>query len=127
VQTRTGSCHCGTVVFRVDLDNGLKDLRRCNCSLCRRKGAIMASVPLDRLRVIKGADNLTLYQWNTRTAKHYFCKACGIYTHHQRRSHPDEYGFNIACLEGVDLAAVGEVGLADGAAMSLEHSPPSLS
>ena len=87
----------------------------------------MASVPLDRLRVIKGADNLTLYQWNTRTAKHYFCKACGIYTHHQRRSNPDEYGFNIACLEGVDLAAVGEVGLADGAAMSLEHSPPSLS
>jgi len=53
--TKTGSCHCGTVVFEVDLENGLQNLRRCNCSLCRRKGAIMAGVPLDRLRVVKGA------------------------------------------------------------------------
>lgn len=118
-----GSCHCGTVVFEVDLEDGLQNLRRCNCSLCRRKGAIMAGVPLDRLRVVKGADNLTLYQWNTRTAKHYFCKTCGIYTHHQRRSNPNEYGVNIACLEGIDPFSVGEVGMGNGAAMSLEPLP----
>lgn len=125
MQTITGSCHCGAVVFEVDLENGLQDLRRCNCSLCRRKGAIMAGVPLERLRVLKGADNLTLYQWNTRTAKHYFCKTCGIYTHHQRRSNPKEFGVNIACLDGVDPFSVGEVGLGHGAAMSLEsgHLP----
>jgi len=80
----------------------------------------MAGVPLDRLRVRKGADNLTLYQWNTGVAKHYFCKTCGIYTHHQRRSNPNEYAVNIACLDGVDPFNVGEVVLGNGAAMSVE-------
>jgi hypothetical protein len=120
VQTLTGSCHCGAVVFEVDIDDGLGRLSRCNCSLCRRRGAIMAAVPLDRLRVLKGADNLTLYQWNTGIAKHYFCRTCGIYTHHQRRSNPNEYAVNIACLEGVDPFNAGEVALGNGAAMSVE-------
>jgi len=122
METRTGSCHCGAVVFEVDLDNGLSNLRRCNCSLCRRKGAIMASVPIGRLRVIRGADRLTLYQWNTKVAKHWFCSVCGIYTHHQRRSRPDEYGFNVACLEGVDPFALGPVGVGDGASQTLAGS-----
>lgn len=121
METRTGSCHCGAVVFEVDLENGLQNLRRCDCSLCRRKGAIMASVPLDRLRVVKGAGNLALYQWNTRTARHYFCRTCGIYTHHQRRSNPGEYGVNVACLEGVDPASLGEIRVAHGANLSLEQ------
>jgi len=120
MQTLTGSCHCGAVAFEVDLDDGFGRLSRCNCSLCRRRGAIMAGVPLDRLRVLKGADNLTLYQWNTGIAKHYFCKTCGIYTHHQRRSNPNEYAVNIACLDGVDPFSVGEVALGNGAAMSVE-------
>ena len=63
---KRGKCHCGAVEFEVELENGLENVRRCNCSLCRRKGAIMAGVPLERLRVVKGADMLTLYQWNTR-------------------------------------------------------------
>ena len=119
METRKGSCHCGAVKFEVDLAHGLEALRRCNCSLCRRKGAIMAGVPLDRLRVTAGADMLTLYQWNTMTAKHYFCKRCGIYTHHQRRSNPNEYGFNVACLEGVDPFGLQGVGMGNGAAQSL--------
>ena len=119
METRVGTCHCGAVRFEVDLEDGLVNLRRCNCSLCRRKGAIMAGVPLARLRVTAGAEKLTLYQWNTRTARHYFCSVCGIYTHHQRRSNPNEYGFNVACLEGVDPFALGPIGLADGAAQSL--------
>lgn len=119
METRVGTCHCGAVRFEVDLEDGLSNLRRCNCSLCRRKGAIMASVPVERLRVTAGADKLTLYQWNTRTARHYFCSVCGIYTHHQRRSNPHEYGFNVACLDGVDPFALGPIGLGDGAAQSL--------
>lgn len=119
METRRGSCHCGAVQFEVDLEHGLANLRRCNCSLCRRKGAIMAGVPLDRLRVTSGADMLTLYQWNTMTAKHWFCRVCGIYTHHQRRSNPNEYGFNVACIEGVDPFALGDVGVANGASMSV--------
>lgn len=114
-----GTCHCGAVVFEVSLPNGLQNLRRCNCSLCRRKGAVMASAKLDDLRVVQGADMLTLYQWNTKTAKHFFCRVCGIYTHHQRRSRPDEWGFNVACLDGVDPFALGEIAVGDGAGQSL--------
>ena len=116
--TMTGSCHCGAVEIEVKITNGFEDLRRCNCSLCRRKGAIMANVPLDGLRVTKGEDNLSLSQWNTLTARHYFCRTCGIYTHHQRRSNPEQYGFNVACIEGVDPFDLGEIPIGNGASMS---------
>lgn len=119
MQTRTGICHCGAIVFEVDLNNGFENIRRCNCSICSRKGAIMAAVPLAALRVIQGADKLSLYQWNTMQAKHYFCSICGIYTHHQRRSVPTEYGFNVACIVGLDMASIGPVGASNGAAQSL--------
>ena len=119
-EIKTGKCHCGTVVFEVALDNGLENVRRCNCSLCRRKGALMAGVSLSGLRIVKGEDALTLYQWNTKTAKHYFCKICGIYTHHQRRSDPTQFGFNIACIEGVDPFSFEAAPVGDGASMSVE-------
>ena len=118
-----GTCHCGAVEFEVELDNGLVDLRRCGCSICKRKGAIMASVPLARLRVLRGEEQLSLYQWNTKTARHYFCSRCGIYTHHQRRSNPEEYGFNVACLEGVNPFELGEIPIGHGAAQSLVQEP----
>jgi len=119
VDIRKGSCHCGAVQFEVKLDNGLENLRRCNCSLCRRKGVIMSSVPVEKLTVLKGKESLSLYQWNTMIAEHFFCRFCGIYTHHRRRSNPSEYGFNVACLEGVDPYALGEVPIVNGAAQSL--------
>ncbi len=62
----------------------------------------MASVPVEKLQIIDGHDSLTLYQWNSMTAEHYFCKVCGIYTHHRMRSDPSQYGFNIACLDGIN-------------------------
>jgi hypothetical protein len=83
-------------------------------SICRRKGAIVASVPRDGIRILKGEDVLTLRQFNTRTAKHYFSSVCGIYTHHQRRSNPREYGYNVACLEGVNPVDLGPVPTYDG-------------
>ena len=115
-----GTCHCGAVAFEVELENGLGALKRCNCSLCRRKGAIMAFAPVEKLKIVKGADMLSLYQWNTQVAKHYFCRICGIYTHHQRRSVPTQVGFNVACLEGVDPQALNDIGWLNGAAQSLE-------
>jgi hypothetical protein len=112
--THRASCHCGAVVLELDLPNGVVDPRRCNCSMCRRKGAIVGAVPVTGLRVVKGADVLRLYQFNTRTAKHYFCSICGIYTHHQRRVNPNEYGFNVGCLEGVDPFDIANVPMSDG-------------
>ena len=108
------SCHCGAVAFEIDLPEGLPELFRCNCSMCRRKGAIMAAVPLASITILQGQDALTLYQFNTRTAKHYFCSRCGIYTHHQRRSNPQQYAFNVACLEGVTPLEVSDVRVSDG-------------
>ena len=107
-------CHCGAVEIELDLPDGLENVRRCNCSMCRRRGAIVASVTLDRLRILKGERTLSLYQFNTMTAKHFFCSVCGIYTHHQRRSNPTQYGFNVACLEGVDPYELEDVPVLDG-------------
>lgn len=98
---RNGSCHCGTVRFRVRLWGGLAEARRCDCSLCRMRGAVALTARRGDLEVIAGEDRLTRYQFNTKVAEHFFCSVCGIYTHHHRRSNPNEIGINAACLEGV--------------------------
>ena len=108
------SCHCGAVQFELTLPEGLDDPRRCDCSMCRRRGAIVASVKLEGIKILKGADKLSLYQFNTMTAKHYFCSNCGIYTHHQRRSNPTQYGFNVACLEGINPLELKDIPTYDG-------------
>lgn len=115
VQTKhRASCHCGAVELELDLPDGIVDPRRCDCSICRRRGAVVASVPLSGIRIVKGAGQLKLYQFNTFTAKHYFCSNCGIYTHHQRRSNPEEYGYNVGCLEGINPLAIPDVPTNDG-------------
>lgn len=119
--THPASCHCGAVRFEVDLPNGLVDPRHCNCSMCRRRGAIVATVPGDGLRILQGQDRLCAYQFNTRTAKHYFCSTCGIYTHHQRRSNPAQYSFNVGCLEGVDPFELEAVTVYDGVNHPRDH------
>ncbi|MCK0168310.1 GFA family protein [Jannaschia sp. S6380] len=95
-----GRCHCGTVTFEVRPTDGVATARRCDCSLCARRGAVAISAPLDGITYLTGADNLTLYQFGTKVAEHWFCKTCGIYTHHRRRSDPGEIGVNLACLDG---------------------------
>jgi len=114
-----GQCHCGSVKFTVHLEQGLKNPARCNCSLCIRKGAVMGFVERADFVIDEGEDMLLLYQFNTFTAKHYFCSRCGIYTHHQRRSVPTQYAFNIACLDGVDPYVLANVPVIDGA----QHHP----
>jgi hypothetical protein len=112
-----GSCHCGAVQFEVRTP--VTPASRCNCSLCKRKGALMSPpFPAAALTIVSGQDALTLYQFNTRTAKHYFCKYCGIYPFHQTRSNPLNWRVNVGCLDGVDPYAL-EAGLADGASMSV--------
>jgi len=95
-----GSCHCGAVEFEVQLLGSPDTGTRCDCSLCARRGAVTVSAPLDGITFIKGEDKLSLYQFGTMTAEHYFCSVCGIYTHHRRRSNPNQLGINLGCLEG---------------------------
>ncbi|MEM9970603.1 MAG: GFA family protein [Pseudomonadota bacterium] len=111
-----GACHCGAVRFQVRLTGGLAAARRCDCSLCRMRGAVALTARPEDLRISAGEDALTLYQFNTRVAEHYFCKHCGIYTHHRRRSNPNELGINAACLEGLSPFDFEEVIVNDGVA-----------
>ena len=82
--------------------------------MCRRRGAIVATATVDGFRITSGEDSLSVYQFNTGTAKHFFCSACGIYTHHLRRSNPNLYSFNVGCLDGIDPFDVEEVSVYDG-------------
>ena len=74
----------------------------------------MVSALFSGVQVVQGAGALTLYQWGTGTARHWFCRVCGIYTHHQRRSDPTQYGVNVAILDGVNPRDLGDVPWVDG-------------
>jgi hypothetical protein len=108
------ACHCGTVRFRVKLTDGFKTLRRCSCSFCRMRGAVTVSAEIGGIAFEAGEDALTLYHFNTGVAQHYFCSKCGIYTHHRRRSNPNQFGVNVACLKGVSPFDFEDVPVIDG-------------
>ncbi len=96
-----GACHCGAVQFSVVLSDGLDEPRRCNCSYCRMRGSVVVTAAVDDITIESGADELSLYQFNTHAARHYFCSRCGISTHHRRRSNPSLLSVNTACLKGI--------------------------
>jgi hypothetical protein len=110
-----GACHCGAVKFRAELVDGVKTARRCTCSYCRMRGAVPVSAHLSGLEILQGQEALSQYRFNTGTAEHYFCSVCGIYTHHRRRSNPNHYGVNLACLEGCNPFDLDEIAVVDGA------------
>ena len=113
-QAREGGCHCGAVRFRVVLSEGLASARRCDCSYCRMRGAVAVSARYGDVEILAGADQLATYRFNTGAAEHHFCRTCGIYTHHRRRSNPGQYGVNAACLDGVSPFDFAEVPVNDG-------------
>jgi hypothetical protein len=87
------------------------------------RGAIAVSADLDGINITQGSELLTVYQFNTNTAKHYFCSRCGIYTHHQRRSNPKQYAVNVACLEGMSPFDFQEVPVYDGTRHTADGFP----
>jgi hypothetical protein len=112
--TLNGSCHCGAVKFTTRLTEGFASARRCTCSICRMRGAVaVTSTPQD-FRIVDGEDKLATYRFNTMSAEHHFCTVCGIYTHHKRRSNPNQLGVNVACLQGVSPFDFEEVVVFDG-------------
>ena len=109
-----GSCHCGAVKFAAELQFGLASARRCTCSICRMRGAVAVTGSVAGFQILDGEDKLATYRFNTGVAEHHFCTVCGIYTHHRRRSNPDEFGVNVACLEGISPFDFPEVVVNDG-------------
>lgn len=110
----TGQCHCGAVRFEAALSNGLDAVRRCNCSYCRMRGAVVVPAEIGGIRFLRGEALLSSYRFNTGSAQHFFCSRCGIHTHLQRRSNPNLYGVNVACLDGVSPFDFAEVPVMDG-------------
>ncbi len=97
-----GGCHCGAVRFQVVVKK--LEAIDCNCSICTKKGFLHLIVPLTEFRLLKGADVLSSYTFNTRTAKHTFCSICGIHSFYYPRSHPNHIDVNIRCLDNYDLS-----------------------
>ena len=115
-----GACHCGAVRFTVSIAGGLRNVRRCNCSYCAMRGAVVVTAGLDDIVYESGRQWLTLYQFNTMTAEHYFCSRCGIYTHHRRRSDPSQISVNVACLDGVSPFDFASVPVEEGVSHPLD-------
>ncbi|MBB1088638.1 GFA family protein [Lysobacter sp. SG-8] len=114
--THTGSCHCGDVTFEVEgtIDAGMA----CNCSICRRKGALLWFVPREALRVTAGEAKLKDYTFNKHVIHHTFCPACGIHAfgHGTGPDGREMAAINLRCVDGVDLEAL-KVHHYDGAAL----------
>ena len=106
-------CHCGQIEAEIKI-NDFKKILRCNCSICKRKGATMCMVKNEEFEIIKGRNKLKLYQFHTKVAKHYFCSDCGIYTHHNPRINPAMTGFNVGCIDEIDTFKLNEVPVNDG-------------
>ena len=100
----TGGCHCGRVRFRVTAD--LEGITDCNCSVCTKKGFLHLIVPPEQFELLSGADDLATYRFNTGTAKHMFCRHCGVHPFYVPRSDPDKIDINVRCLDDVDIASL---------------------
>ena len=103
--THRGGCHCGAVRFEVEAPAHLT-VSECNCSICRMTGYLHLIVPRARFRLLRGADSLTEYTFNTGTARHLFCGRCGVKSFYVPRSNPDGYSVNARCLEPATVAGI---------------------
>ncbi len=103
-RTVRGSCHCRAVRF--EIRSSFPELTTCDCSICRRKNALMVRVHESAFTLTAGEEALSTYRFHTHTATHYFCRVCGIYPFHRKRITPDFLGVNVRCLEGFDPAGI---------------------
>ena len=103
-KTYQGSCHCGQVKFEVDAD--IDHVRVCDCTVCTKRSALNFRVENDDLRAITQIEDMTLYQWNKKIAKDYFCPTCGILPYRRPRTSPDIWTVNVRCLDGIDIGSL---------------------
>ena len=101
----TGGCHCGNV--RYEASAALSTLMACNCSICSKKGHLLAFVKEEQFTLLSGKDAVTDYQFNTHNIHHLFCSKCGIasYGHGTGADGKTMYSINVRCLDGVDVTS----------------------
>jgi hypothetical protein len=93
-----GGCHCGAVRFEARFAEPAQ-AQSCNCSMCQKLGFIHVIVPQSCFRLLQGAEAIATYTFNTRVAKHTFCKICGVKSFYRPRSNPDGWSVNARCLD----------------------------
>jgi len=103
--THRGGCHCGRVAFEVDAPARIEAIE-CNCSICRMTGFLHLIVPASRFRLLRGADDLAEYTFNTGVARHTFCRVCGVKPFYIPRSNPDGFDVNVHCLDRKTIAGI---------------------
>ena len=103
--THRGGCHCGAVAFEVEAPARVT-VSECGCSICRMSGYLHLIVPRSRFRLLRGAEALTEYRFNTGIAQHLFCSRCGVKSFYVPRSNPDGYSVNLRCLDRSTVAEV---------------------
>ena len=94
-----GGCHSGGIKFKF-YSNEFIEIWKCNCSICGMQDYEHLFIRHDDFNIIKGSEIIAQYSFGTKTAKHLFCKNCGINSFYQPRSHPDSYSINLHCVEG---------------------------
>ena len=122
-----GSCHCGAVRFSIPRSLDTSAVRRCDCSLCKRRGAVMLACPIEDVKIENGDEHLVHYKWNTKVATHHFCSKCGIMTHHQRRTTPQICGINIGCIDEFNYRSFQDVPMNNGVDLALVEKQPTSS
>ena len=104
-----GRCHCQAVTFAFAHPE-ITRILRCDCSMCARKGGAMTTgtVPPDQIEISDPGGFLTTYQFGTMTARHHFCRRCGIHTFVETRLNPGQYRINLGCVDGLDALRLPE-------------------
>ena len=103
--THKGGCHCGKVRFEVDAPADI-DATKCNCSVCSMTGFLHLIVGEEHFRLLTGKSDITTYTFNTHTAKHIFCRHCGVKSFYVPRSHPDGVSVNINCIDPETISSI---------------------
>ena len=103
--THRGGCHCGAVTFGVEAPARII-VSECQCSICRMSGFLHLIIPRARFHLLSGADVLSEYRFNTGTARHLFCRRCGVKSFYVPRSNPDGYSVNLRCLDRANITEV---------------------
>lgn len=110
-------CHCGAV--RIEITRPIRQLTRCNCSICRRYGALWAYQQRKAIRVIAAKDALRSYCWGDETLEFFFCSNCGCVAHYhhtdRREDGSDMSAVNMRNIEDTKRIAKLPIRLLDGA------------